>query len=298
MQKAYIILAHKNGEQVYRLVERLNDDFSFFFLHIDKKASLEEFAPVVNAFTKKVKLVNRVPINWGGFGLVEATLNAMHDIKNHSINFNWISLLSGQDYPIKKNDFIHHFFKTATEAAFMDYSLLPDYNRWSPRGGYYRIDRYYLGLESHSKLTAKALNFLARFIPVVRRPSMKALCPYAGSQWWSMTKETMEYVLDYVENHPLYVPFHKYTFASDEVFFQTILLNAKHLKERVRNNNKRFFIWPDTSKAHPEVLVKENIDVIMSSEALFARKFDVEEDQDILDLIDQRCLDLKPAYQD
>ncbi|MDB5110023.1 MAG: hypothetical protein JWR67_1137, partial [Mucilaginibacter sp.] len=35
VKKAFIILAHKNEDQLVRLIDRLNDVYSYFFIHID-----------------------------------------------------------------------------------------------------------------------------------------------------------------------------------------------------------------------------------------------------------------------
>lgn len=292
MIKAYIVLAHKNGEQVYRMLKRLDDNQSFFFLHIDKNSSLEEFKDVVNTFTKKIKLVKRVAIEWGGFGLVQATINALQEIKKHPLLFEWIILLSGQDYPIKPNNFINQFLKSTSYEAFFEYTLIPNYPRWSPRGGSYRVDKYYFGSQPGFKIAAKFVNFFAGMFPVIGRPVMRKIKPYAGSQWWVMNANTMNFVLNYIEQKPYYTAFHKFTFAADEVFFHSIILNSDILKDKVENNNKRFYIWPDTSKAHPELLEEKDLDTIKNSDALFARKFDLEHDPHILDSVDNNCIDL------
>lgn len=290
MEKAYIILVHRCGKHLYRLLTRLNDGNSFFFIHVDKKVALDEFAFALRDFSNKIKLTKRVAIEWGGFSLVEATLQAMREVKNHPTTFSWVSLLSGQDYPIKTNEYINKFFSTTSHHAFFDYTTLPDYERWSPRGGYYRIDKYYMGLKKVPKLTAKALNLLSNFFPFVRRPTLGSLTPYAGSQWWTIDATILNYILNYVKNNPRYSAFHKYTFAADEVFFHTIVLNADELKLKVQNNNKRFFIWLDTSKSHPETLQAEDLDAIKNSDGLFARKFDLEQYPEILNLVDSECL--------
>jgi len=41
MKIAYIILAHKNPDQIKRLVLRLNTEGTSFFIHIDKKAIIK-----------------------------------------------------------------------------------------------------------------------------------------------------------------------------------------------------------------------------------------------------------------
>lgn len=296
INKAYIILVHTKAGQLYRLIERLDDGHSFFFLHIDKNASPQQFAEVVNSFTKKIKLVKRISIEWGGFGLAEATIEALKEVDKHPTQFDWISLLSGQDYPIKSNDFINRFLSNTTCSAFIEYTVLPDYHRWSPRGGYYRLDKYFFGLGQTNKLAAKAVNLLSSMFPFLRRRKLETLKPYAGSQWWSINNDTLKYILCFIENHPEYNAFQRFTFAADEVYFHTIVLNAESIKQQTQNSSKRYIYWPDTSKPHPEILIEKDLPVIAQSDALFARKFDAEKDEKILDLIDERCLQNSVAY--
>src|ERR1700709_746531 len=98
MEKAYIILAHKNPQQLYRLIQKLDDQHSTFFIHIDKKVPLAGFEQILG-LNNKVIFTKRVYTEWGGFGLVEATLNAMQAVKDSLKRYERIILLSGQDYP-------------------------------------------------------------------------------------------------------------------------------------------------------------------------------------------------------
>ena len=41
MKKNYLILSHKNPQQVCRLINRLDDGTSEFFVHVDLKSNLE-----------------------------------------------------------------------------------------------------------------------------------------------------------------------------------------------------------------------------------------------------------------
>ena len=43
MQKNYLILAHKNPQQLYRLIKALDDGKSQFFIHVDSKTAIEPF---------------------------------------------------------------------------------------------------------------------------------------------------------------------------------------------------------------------------------------------------------------
>lgn len=293
VKKAYIILAHKNAPQVNRLVERLDDKLSHFFIHVDLNTSIEEFKILMES-KRNLYFVDRVATPWGGFGLVQATLNGMMAVKKTRNEFDIISLLSGQDYPIKSNEEINSYFESSAHSVFIDYFSLPNYGKWRSGGGMYRVDKYFLGLSKSDKYTAKALNFLGRFIPSVRRNPPEKLNYFAGSQWWSIDMYALNYILNYVRNNPQYKNFHKHTFASDELFFHTILLNSKdnRLLASISNDNMRFMKWTSSLNAHPEMLLQQDLESISESSALFARKFDTTKDAKILDMIDELCFEV------
>ncbi len=289
MEKAYIILAHKNPRQLLQLITRLDDNKSEFFLHIDKKSDLTQFRAVVD-YGSNVHLVQRELTNWGGFGLVKATLNALEMIREYKI-FDRVILLSGQDYPIKNNGFINRFFKTTPASIFLEYTAIPDYNRWHTTGGMYRINKYFFGLKTYQRYAAKALNLGSKFLPALQRKIPNGLKPYAGSQWWTIDNYALNYILNYIKDNPVYTAFHKYTFAPDEVYFHTILLNStdERIVTKISNNNLMYARWLHATSSHPEIVSKHSVEELVYSSDLFARKFEQEADTEVFDQINTHC---------
>lgn len=48
MYKNYIILAHKNPQQIKHLIEKLNDDNSRFFIHVDLNSDSKPFKSILS----------------------------------------------------------------------------------------------------------------------------------------------------------------------------------------------------------------------------------------------------------
>jgi hypothetical protein len=289
MEKAYIVLVHRNPEQVYRLIKRLDDGHSTFFVHIDKKVKLSNFDSLAN-FQDKVQYVKREDGKWGGFGIVQATLNGMEAVQSSGIAYRRISLISGQDYPLKSNRHLDEVLKTAEKSVFVQtFGPLP-IAHWK-EGGLVRIQRYFFGLKPYQIYLAKGINFPVRKLPFLRKKAPYGLTIYGGSQWWTMDAYALTYVLDYIRTHPKLKAFFKYALLSDEMFFQTILGNAKdpELLKRIENNNKRFLTIPK-GKQHPLTIVKADLPNLLASDAFFARKFNPDEDAEIFDLLDAACL--------
>jgi len=290
MKKAYIILAHKNLTHLARMVKRLDDGNSYFFIHVDLKTPLP-CAYAELAKRKHVTLIKRISTSWGGFSLAQATLNALQEIKATGIDFKAISLLSGQDYPIKSNQEIDQYLKVSEYSVFLDYFTLPNYKRWES-GGTYRYKKYFFGIGKVSLMFSQFMNLVSTFVPVFARKLPPDLVPYCGSQWWTIDMYALDYILNYIEEQPNYLNFHKFTFAPDELFFHIILLNATDpkLKESICKDNLRFIKWEKLDNAHPEVLSTKDLKDLSTSNSLFARKFEGVEDEKILDLIDEQLL--------
>jgi len=298
MKKAYIILAHKNPDQLHALVDRLSDGKSEFFIHIDLKSPLYKERRILTE-ALSITLVDSISTAWGTMGLVQATLEAMKKIKMTGKQFEKIILLSGQDYPVKTNEEIDSFYQSSPHRIFLDFSILPNYTKWKTGGGSYRIEKYFFGYSFVEKYAARSLNFLASFLPFLKR-RFDSVRHFYGSQWFTIDMYSLNFIVDYVAQNPDYLAFHQHTFAPDELFFQTILLNSgrPEILGGIVNDNKVFMMRENESDAHPKTLVSSDFERIVSSSALFARKFDPETDSLILQLIDQNCLQQKKIMKE
>jgi hypothetical protein len=300
MKVAYIILAYNKPDQLGRLIRKLIHKDAAFYIHIDKKSNYSDFKQVLTQLPdlSKITLLPREVIYWGGLGIITAILNGLRSIIK-SGNFNRIVLLSGQDYPIKSNRFIFKFFENNPQKNFIPYFKLP-HKEWS-NGGMRRIENYHfrmlgrifayppLGKPIHlySKVFYKLLKI--RF----RKPRQfpKYLQPYGGFTWWRITGEAALEILNFVENHPDYLSYHKYSHISDEMFFQTILLNSKNdaLLNSIVNSDLSYIKWTQ-GNPHPEILKAKDFEDLRKTDALFARKFDTHVDSNILNMIDEQLL--------
>lgn len=285
MKKAYIIIAHENPSQVIRLIHKLNDDYSDFYVHIDGKSDISEFRGL-GQFKEKVRLVKREKVYWAGYSQVKAIINSLNEIgSNKEYDYDSIILLSGQDYPIKSNHYINNFISQSPHKIFMEYFKLWDFTRYFD-GGQRRIEDYFFGSNLLQRAAAKSINTISKLTGRLRTLD-KSLIPYSGSSWWTIDMYTLGYILKYIAQNPSYLKFFKYSPHADEMFFQTILLNTddERIKSTIMNDNKRFIKWLPLAP-HPETLTVQNLDEIKKSEALFARKFKAD-DTEMYDLLDQ-----------
>jgi hypothetical protein len=273
---AYLISAYKNLGQVSRLIRRLDAPGALFLVHVDKKTNDSDYDALVDELRdlKSVAFLERHRCHWGGFGHVRATLKGIDWLVTRGTRFDYLVLLTGQDYPIKPNAFIKRFFAARQGKSFMLFDLLPT-EWWSPRGGLDRIEYAHLRFYDHH----------AR-VPV-KRSFPKDLKPYGGGAYWSLSHDAVEYVSRFVRDRPDVVRFFKQVDIPDEIFFQTIVLNSP-LAETIVNDHLRYIDW--TRGPRPALLETSDFEALARSPSLFARKFDVQHDEQILDLIDKGLL--------
>lgn len=279
---AFLILAHKNPSQIVNFVDALDCDQTAFFIHIDKKSNIINHSCLDKLKNKKNVFFTpkRKNVTWGGYGDVEATLQLMKECLEKD-KYDYISLHSGQDLPIKNKYEILEFLKKNRDKEFIRCFSL-DRKNWYPEGtAYDRISYYWfieeIGLDKSWELyeAQKKLN--------IRREYLKDLHHYAGWQWWTLTRECCQYIIDFTEKNPSYCDFYKYTLLSDEGFFQTIVTNS-HFKEKMTYDNLMYH-YGQIGDLHPWVLTKDYFKILMNTDNLFARKFDINVDNEIIQMI-------------
>ena len=96
---------------------------------------------------------------------------------------------------------------------------------------------------------------------------------YGGSQWWMLDQACINYILDYIDQHPELIRFFRSVFCADELFFHTIVMNST-FREQVQPM-LRYIDWANSPDGKsPKVLDHTDYDLIKTSGALLCRKVD------------------------
>ena len=277
MKIAHLILCHANLDQLERLIGRLQHPDAWVYIHVDNKAPIEPFLRL-QSLPNVVLVKNRVEVYWGGYSIVQATLNGFAEILSSGIGFNYINLMSGQDYPIKSTEYIHKFLAENPGKAFMHtLSVMHEWQEAIPR-----ITKYHL-VNFHFPGRYKVEKVINTIMPSRRFPG--SLTPVGRSQWLTITPAQAAYIINYLADNKQFTNFFKLSWAPDEMIFQTILYNSPY-KDNIVNDNLRYIDWSQGG-ASPKLLTMSDADALTKSEKLFARKFNPATDSAILDHLDK-----------
>jgi hypothetical protein len=278
MKIAHLILVHKDPKQLARLLDKLAHPDADFYIHIDSKVKAAGFVKLCKR-PQVYFIKNRVKVHWGSYSIVQATLNGFKQILSAKKKYHYVNLLSVSDYPIKSTAAIHEYFTKHPDKIFMEY--LTETSDWW-RKIKTRVTKYHL-TDYNFKGSYMLSTLLNKFFP--DRVAPDNLEFVGRSQWLTITEESARYIILYLEDNPRVEKFFKLTWGADEVLIQTILYNS-HLKDKIVNNNLRYTDWSADGDS-PKLLTMADAVQLKNSQQLFARKFDMAVDADILDYLDK-----------
>jgi hypothetical protein len=287
---AYLVLAHADPEQCTRLISSLlADPNCHIFVHLDLKTK-SEFSNAAKLDLARVHFVKeRYEISWGGFSMIKGTLAVMKQALASKIDFGYLVLLSGMDYPIRHPDEIREHLYTQQFRQHINRLNVPD----SPEH-YLKLARRYTFRDAWlpagivDKFIRKTGTIAA--MPFKRKLLEATIC--TGSQWWAITPEFGRYVLKFISEHEEYDRYFRYLHSPDEHYFQTILENSPFAQEAppmLTYTGRGMWKTANLHLIHPslkKIYTAAEFDEVMSSNRYFVRKVNTGPSTSLLDQID------------
>lgn len=302
MQKNYLILAHKNPLQLGRMIERLDDGASKFFIHLDAKTPIEPFAACLEG--GHIRFIEpRERCVWGDFSIVRATIHLMEAASKEQGVF---ILMSGQDYPIQSQGYINDFLESNKGFDFIEIEPLEE--KWKPKMVKDKLEHYHI-LHSeerghsncyapfrHCSVFQKLRTLMHLLKGRLSVKNFRLLCSlpkrvapferqYAGSQFWAFSERTFYTMLNYIREHKAALEeYYKYTSSPDEIYFHSVLMDLVAKDSTIKLKDPITYV---NYFRKNNVFVSEDFDKLTSAKGkLFARKFDTDIDIEILNKLD------------
>ena len=288
---AFLILAHDKPLHLARLVEALSSEQTQCFVHLDKKSDASSFSAASKGGA--IFINSRVKVYWGGWSQVEATLRLIDTAARDERAFTHFALLSGSDYPISSITHLLNFLGRS-QAEHIDRVPFPHAEMNKP---WSRLSKRRLeGGERAQGWQARPIRLLNRLLErLPDRNVTKALggmTPYAGSQWWVLSRPAIVHVQRFVaQGGPALKLFHQ-AHIPDEMFFQTVVSS---LPDAVIDRGLTYTDWSG-KKSGPAIITCEHLHALQAAQfelddgfgdgqAYFVRKFD-EADESLYELAD------------
>jgi hypothetical protein len=284
---AYLVLSHRNPDQVLRLVRALREGpAAEVLVRHDQRRSLLRAADVEAAGAELIE--DRIEVEWAAWSHVEVMLAALR--RAAALDPDWTLVLSGQDYPLRPMAEIEAGLQASDADAML--GSVREIETRRPAGD----DEFFLRVAYRHYRRPRHLPHLPRILrPIVyvrdlpplvgvRRLRLPDLRLYSSADWLTLGRRALDSVLAAGEDRGLLRAFRRVAVPS-ESFFASVLLNNPRL--RIERDHRRFAAFARPGVPHPETLTAADLETALASGADFARKFDTAVDAQALDLLDE-----------
>lgn len=270
---AYFILVHRYPEQFKRMFQAIYTPGNLYLVHVDKNSGVS-LSKEITAFLapyEGAEILPSRPALWGGYSLVEAELRGMKRLLEMSEDWDYFINLSGQDFPLKSQDYIRDYLASHEDTQFMRCA-----------------DQQAARPDTMNRISYIFVEAFRRIFPTrISRNFPRHAKPFIGTQWKIVSRRFCEFVC----HDPLadrFKRFYRHSFIADESFFQTVMMNG-FARGPVVNTDLRTIDWvPDGDiKLRPRTFTALDEVRLKLSPDLFARKFDMSEDSQILDALER-----------
>ncbi len=275
MKQAILITAYKNYHHLEEIIHCFDTSFELY-IHIDKKSKISDLELTNLRKYNIVKLVEqKYKVNWGGFNHLKSILYIAEQALENSEN-QYFHLITGHDFPIKTSAYFLEFFKD-NNLEYLEHFSIPKIghadNDNMDRIEYYNFyDLWDYKIHKQYEKIALAIRLQKR-LGFKRSISTKMPKLYGGSTYWSLSRECLEYVLEFTKKNKFVLNRFKYTLCAEEFYFQTVIMNSI-FADKVANDNLRHIDWVARNGNNPAILDETDYEKLIQTNAVFARKFE------------------------
>ena len=267
MSVGFVMLAHAALDRAGQIAIHLAQSGFPLVIHVDSRASTQSFDTLVAQVKpfENVRFSKRTPCEWGTWSLVQASRNAAEELLDTYPDLHHIMLISGACLPIKQPDALATFLEAHRNTDFIESVTIGDVP-WT-KGGL-SDERFTLTFPFAWKKRKRLFDTWVEAQRLVgrKRAMPKGLRPHMGSQWWCLSRSTLERILRDARRGELDAYF-KRVWIPDESYFQSLVrLYGSQVESRSLTLSKFDF------QGKPHVFYDDHLLLLRQSPAFFARK--------------------------
>lgn len=282
---AYLILAHNKMNQLALMLRALDDERNDFFVLLDCKLKDVNY-DALRAEIRKGRLFflpDLIDVRWGQYSQVYARMRLMK-IASETDHYDFYHNISGQDLPLKTQDEIHGFFDSHPGTEFLSYNRPDRGAKYAHRCRFYYDFLKYIGRPKSRFQKARifAAAYCQKLLLGVDRQKLNPDVVFMkGGAWFSVTDAFVRYC---VSKADWVAEAFADTYCGDEMFMQTLLFQSPY-KDKLyvpREGEKSSMRLTDWNRGKPYTFCAADYEELVNSKLLFARKFDIDLDPEIV----------------
>ncbi|WP_068299004.1 beta-1,6-N-acetylglucosaminyltransferase [Pararhodobacter sp. CCB-MM2] len=263
----FIMLVHTALDRAAQVARYLAEAGSPVVIHVDARTLPQAREALVSALKDlpDVRFCTRHRCDWGTWSLVAAMQSASELLLREFPGVERVYALSGACLPLRPVAELEAWLDRHPDTDFIESVNVGDVN-WT-KGGLSE-ERFTLhfpvGFKRNKWLFDRLVD--AQRLLHVKRSIPDGVVPHIGSQWWCLTRETLERILQ----DPRRAQFDRYfrrVWIPDESYFQTLVrLHARKIESRSPTLGKF------DHQGKPHVFYDDHLQLLRRSDCFMARK--------------------------
>ncbi len=267
MTLGVVIMVHTALDRAGQAIRLWTDADLPVCVHVDHYVDDKDYDALTKRFADcpDVLFAPRRHCDWGDWSLVQVAQEASQLLLDHDPKLNHIYLASGACLPLRPIPSLKHYLDEHPDTDFIESSITSDVP-WTVGG--LDHERFTMsfpfswkrqrGLFDQYVRLQRALGFKRR-IP-------KGIVVHMGSQWWCLTRKTLEAIL----NDPMRPTYDKYfrrVWIPDESYFQTLV--RRH-SDQIESRSLTLSQFDYQGKPH--IFYDDHKELLAASHCFVARK--------------------------
>ena len=267
MSIGFVMLAHEALHRAARVAQVISDAGCPVVIHVDRRTSDKAFETFQDSIKGLpfVTLAPRIVCDWGTWSLVQASRDAAEDLLARHHDVTHVALISGSCLPIKSMGDLKTFLADHPDTDFIESVTIGDVP-WTMGG--LSDERFTLSFPFAWKRNKRLFDLWVEAQRLVgrKRKAPMGLSPHMGSQWWCLTRATLNRILSDPNRQQL-DRFFKGVWIPDESYFQSLVrLYDCNVVSRSLTLSKFDY------QGKPHVFYDDHLLMLRQSPAFFARK--------------------------
>ncbi|MBY0349980.1 beta-1,6-N-acetylglucosaminyltransferase [Tabrizicola sp.] len=236
-------------------------------IHVDARTAEADFAGLATALhdLPDIRFSRRSPCEWGSFGIVQATLDASARLLADFPRVSHVLLACGSCLPIRPVAALHAHLARHPDTDFIESVTTADVG-WTVGG--LNEERFTLRFPFSWKRQRRLFDgyvALQRALRI-RRRQPDGLVPHLGSQWWCLTRRSLQAIISHPDR-PRIDRYFKRVWIPDESYFQSLV---RQVSSRIESRSLTLAKFD--YQGRPYTFYDDHLHLLRQTDAFFARK--------------------------
>lgn len=274
MKLGFIMLVHTAFDRAEQVARHYADHGCPVVIHVDGKVRPAVFRAFRKRFAGDPTIVfsRRVRVEWGTWSLVRATQFAAERLMKAFPDLNHVYLTSGSCLPLRPVGDLCDYLDARPNTDFIE-SVTTDEVNWAVDG--LEAERFTLRFPFSWRKNRRLFD---RYVDLQRKLRLRrrlptGLVPHLGSQWWCLTRKTLQAILTAPNRAEMDTYFAR-VWIPDESYFQSL---ARTVSDDI--DSRSLTLSKFDVHGRPHVFYDDHLPLLERSDCFVARKIWPEADR-------------------